>query len=162
MASLSQHSLLVRKKKLRINYIVKINYVMHKQPMNLKGNHTVLQHLEIEKHQQIQACAPSQHFLPLIFCYLPHSLPLTAPYKSLGFLSGMYLLPWFSTAYFMYPSNASFLPLGCTVIHCTLTLRKPSWTSTIFSLFFFTLYYCLGFFHLRQYLFHASSGKVEI
>lgn len=31
-----------KKKPLRINYIVKINCIMHKQPMNLKENHIVL------------------------------------------------------------------------------------------------------------------------
>jgi len=31
-----------KKNKLRTNYIVVINYIMHKHPMNLKENHTVL------------------------------------------------------------------------------------------------------------------------
>lgn len=40
---------------------------MHKQSINHKENFIVLQHLEVEEPQQLQACAPSQHLLPAIF-----------------------------------------------------------------------------------------------
>lgn len=46
---------------------------MHKLSMNVKENHVVLQHLEIEELQQLQACAPSQ------LSYLPFSVICPTP-----------------------------------------------------------------------------------
>lgn len=75
---LSQLSLLKEKtnKQTKNQLHFRMNYIMHKQSMNVKENHIVLQHLEIEEPQQLQACAPSQHLLLAIFCYLPHFFSL--------------------------------------------------------------------------------------
>lgn len=119
---------------------------MHKESINLNEKHIVLQQLEIEP-QQLQACAPSQHLLPAIFCYLPPSLSQNCRSPWFSF-SNIFSSKCFSTS-FMYPSNVSFLSFESITIYCTLTLRKFSCISTtFFSFFIYAFITVWGFFTL--------------
>lgn len=134
-----------------------MNYIVLKQPMNLKENHTV----------RNRKAPPDTGFCT--FTAFLSSFSVIVPFLSshctewvLGFSSSNISSLWFSRAYFMYLSDVSFLPLEYTVIQCILTLRKFSGLWPFFLIFNLCFYDCLAIFHLRWYLIYARSEKAKI